>query len=70
MLVRVKKYNRRRELISTDLHYPYKVRVQPAGLIELLFEEKDPVYIRFYPTDQIDIFIEEESNGNKLTGLA
>jgi len=64
MIVKVKKFNSRRELITTDLHHPWKVRIQPAGLIELLFEDKDPIYIRFYPSDPVDIYI-EDNNGNQ-----
>ena len=69
MIVSVKKYNARREVIDTELHYPNKIRLQPAGLIELFFSDRDTKYIRFYSSDKLDVtildYIEEDTNGNQ-----
>jgi len=62
MVVRVKRYNKNREVVGVDKYTVSKVRLQPAGLIELSgqFVEGGTKYIRFYPTDLLDVFIEEE----------
>jgi hypothetical protein len=68
MIVKVKRFNSKREVVKTELHYPVMIRLQPAGLVELHFKDKDPQYIKFYPSDPLDIVVKdyiEDSNGDK-----
>jgi hypothetical protein len=60
MIVKVRWFNDKQETKRTDSYTAQTVKIQPAGLVEIIgYTPGSTNYVRIYPTDRLIITIED-----------
>jgi len=68
MIVKLRRYNDRREVLKTDTYEAATVVLEPAGVVTLYTGDGKPEgirYLRFLTTDRVDITIKDSDAQSK-----